>query len=88
METKTILNEDELICWDCKKKLKEGDECMPYETDCGPFLKCRSCHLADPVLRNFREIEVYSRIVGYIRPTKQWNKGKSEEWKDRKVYKI
>lgn len=31
--------------------------------------------------------EVYSRVVGYIRPTKQWNDGKREEFKDRKVFK-
>ena len=30
--------------------------------------------------------EVYSRIVGYIRPVKQWNVGKIQEWKERKVY--
>ena len=31
--------------------------------------------------------EVYSRVVGYIRPTSQWNVGKVEEFKDRKVFK-
>jgi anaerobic ribonucleoside-triphosphate reductase len=31
--------------------------------------------------------EVYSRVVGYIRPTKQWNDGKREEFKDRKTFK-
>ena len=31
--------------------------------------------------------EVYSRIVGYYRPVQQWNKGKQEEYKDRKVFK-
>jgi len=30
--------------------------------------------------------EVYSRVVGYIRPVGQWNKGKQSEWKDRKVF--
>ncbi len=34
------------------------------------------------------ECEVYSRIVGYHRPVKFWNKGKCEEWKHRKVYDI
>jgi ribonucleoside-triphosphate reductase len=29
--------------------------------------------------------EVYSRIVGYIRPVDQWNDGKQEEFKDRKL---
>lgn len=30
--------------------------------------------------------EVYSRIVGYMRPVNQWNKGKREEFKDRKTF--
>lgn len=29
--------------------------------------------------------EVYSRVVGYLRPVRQWNKGKQSEWKDRVV---
>lgn len=32
--------------------------------------------------------EVYSRVVGYLRPVSQWNKGKREEFKLRKTYKI
>lgn len=32
--------------------------------------------------------EVYSRIVGYLRPINQWNDGKQSEWKDRKTFKI
>ena len=32
--------------------------------------------------------EVYSRIVGYIRPVNQWNKGKQAEFKARKTFKI
>jgi anaerobic ribonucleoside-triphosphate reductase len=32
--------------------------------------------------------EIYSRVVGYLRPTRQWNKGKQEEFKDRKVFKM
>ena len=27
--------------------------------------------------------EVYSRVVGYLRPVAQWNKGKKAEWADR-----
>ena len=34
-----------------------------------------------------RETEVYSRVVGYYRPVKAWNKGKQEEFKERKAYK-
>ena len=27
--------------------------------------------------------EVYSRVVGYLRPVRQWNRGKKAEWGDR-----
>ena len=30
--------------------------------------------------------EIYSRVVGYLRPVKQWNKGKQEEFKIRKTF--
>ena len=30
--------------------------------------------------------EVYSRVVGYLRPVKQWNKGKQEEFGMRRVF--
>ena len=33
-----------------------------------------------------KETEVYSRITGYYRPVKNWNDGKSQEFKDRKTY--
>jgi ribonucleoside-triphosphate reductase len=33
-----------------------------------------------------KKTEVYSRVVGYHRPTKNWNRGKQEEFKDRKPY--
>ncbi len=32
--------------------------------------------------------EVYSRITGYYRPVQNWNDGKSEEYKNRKLYDI
>ena len=35
-----------------------------------------------------KETEVYSRITGYYRPVKNWNDGKSQEFKDRVVYDI
>jgi ribonucleoside-triphosphate reductase len=30
--------------------------------------------------------EIYSRVVGYLRPVQQWNKGKKEEFKLRKAF--
>jgi len=32
--------------------------------------------------------EVFSRIVGYLRPVSQWNDGKQSEFETRKEYKI
>ena len=32
--------------------------------------------------------EVYSRVVGYLRPVQQWNLGKQAEFSDRLEYKI
>jgi len=32
--------------------------------------------------------EVYSRIVGYLRPVQQWNKGKQEEFRGRETFKV
>lgn len=32
--------------------------------------------------------EVYSRVVGYLRPVEQWNEGKSEEFSDRKTFEV
>ena len=34
-----------------------------------------------------RATEVFSRVCGYCRPIKSWNKGKKEEFKERKTYK-
>lgn len=32
--------------------------------------------------------QVYSRVVGYLSPISNWNKGKAEEWKDRKTFDL
>ena len=34
------------------------------------------------------DCEVYTRVVGFIRPVQQWNKGKKVEYGDRKTYTI
>jgi len=33
-------------------------------------------------------VEVYSRVVGYFRPVNQWNKGKREEFSERKHFTV
>lgn len=32
--------------------------------------------------------EVYSRVCGFFRPVQQWNKGKKEEFRERKEFAI
>ena len=34
------------------------------------------------------ECEVFSRVVGYLRPVQNWNKGKKEEYHLRKTYTV
>ena len=46
----------------------------------GEHFTCPKCTIEQPC-------EVYSRIVGYLRPVQQWNKGKAEEYKNRVEYK-
>jgi len=31
-------------------------------------------------------VELFSRVTGFFRPVQGWNKGKTEEFKDRKKY--
>jgi len=42
------------------------------------------CHTCEETIG--RACEVYSRVVGYLRPVSGWNKGKREEFKNRKTY--
>jgi len=46
----------------------------------GEHFKCPKCTISQPC-------EVYSRVVGYIRPVDQWHMGKQQEYKDRKEFK-
>ena len=47
----------------------------------GEHFFCPECTIKQPC-------EVYSRIVGYLRPVQQWNEGKQEEFRQRKEYKL
>ncbi|PJE57622.1 MAG: ribonucleoside triphosphate reductase, partial [Candidatus Portnoybacteria bacterium CG10_big_fil_rev_8_21_14_0_10_38_18] len=47
----------------------------------GEHFICPKCTIEQPC-------EVYSRIVGYLRPVQQWNKGKQQEFKDRLEFKV
>ena len=45
----------------------------------GEHAKCPKCG---------KRAEIYSRVVGYFRPVQNWNVGKREEFKQRKMYKV
>lgn len=34
------------------------------------------------------ETQVFSRVTGYYRPVSNWNKGKQEEFKERKKFNV
>lgn len=79
---------EKYTCHDCSKAIGNNEEYMPYKVGTEIYIKCKACHQKDAVLRNFRKTEVYSRVVGYIRPIQQWNKGKQAEYKDRAEYVV
>jgi ribonucleoside-triphosphate reductase len=45
----------------------------------GEAFTCPTCN---------EETEVYSRITGYYRPVKNWNDGKAQEFRERRVYQV
>ena len=35
-----------------------------------------------------KQTEVYSRVTGYFRPLKNWNAGKQEEFRNRRIFVV
>jgi hypothetical protein len=83
-------------CHDCKKEIKinnygiKNGLLLTYEAgdDRLQVFKCNKCFTKNPSLTNFKKCEVYSRVVGYLRPVRQWNLGKRQEFKERKDFKL
>jgi hypothetical protein len=82
----------ELKCHDCGKEISlngnqelEGAVSLVYDNQSEKIniLKCNECYAKSPALTKFQPCEVYSRVVGYIRPVQQWHKGKRQEYGDR-----
>ena len=73
------------------KKISENYK-LPYYTMSPTYSVCKDHgyisgeHFNCPICGI--ETEVYSRITGYYRPVKNWNEGKSQEYKERKLYDI
>lgn len=69
-----------------------SDYPIPYMTITPTFSICKTHgyipgeHFQCPICK--QETEVYSRVVGYYRPVKNWNKGKQEEFKERVEYRV
>lgn len=76
----------------CKRLVKKiaYNTKLPYFTITPTFSICKNHGYIkgeEPECKECgEETEVYSRIVGYFRPIKQWNKGKAEEFKFREEY--
>ena len=84
------------VCHDCNQEiLVENDEIkngvfLEYQNGnqkIGVY-KCKECFDKNKSLTNFQPCEVYSRVVGYIRPIQQWHKGKKQEFDERKEFKV
>lgn len=86
-------------CRDCGKRVSISSQKQPgggvqieggavYEISDALFFKCPECFFAERSLKGYRECEVYSRIVGYLRPVSQWNSGKLSEFGRRKCLKV
>ena len=63
---------------------------LPYFTLTPTFSVCPSHGYLNGEQKNCsvcgKEAEVYSRVVGYLRPVKQWNNGKQAEYGMRKMF--
>ena len=35
-----------------------------------------------------KQCEIYSRVCGYFRPVSNWNKGKKQEFAERKTFNV
>ena len=86
-----------VTCMDCGKDFdisleRTGPEQIKIENGVigkreGEYLfKCNNCWKVDKNFGTFTE--VYSRVVGYLRPVNHWNPAKQEEFGMRKTYEV
>ena len=95
-KAKDALEKKEARCFDCGCEIiVENDEIkngslLSYEENGKEIFvfKCDQCFEKNSELKDYKSCEVYSRIVGYLRPVQQWNAGKRQEYYERKEYKI
>ncbi len=53
--------------------------CPAHGYIAGEHPRCDTCHA---------DTEIYSRVVGYLRPVAQWNNGKQTEFAMRKTFNV
>jgi ribonucleoside-triphosphate reductase len=81
--------EDSESCSNLVRKVATNSR-LPYFTITPTFSICpnhgylRGKHFMCPTCR--QDCEVYSRVVGYYRPTRNWNRGKQEEFRQRREF--
>jgi anaerobic ribonucleoside-triphosphate reductase len=67
---------------------------LPYFTLTPTFSVCPTHgylsgeHFDCPRCADHQPCEVYSRVVGYLRPVSQWNKGKRSEYAERRMFSV
>ncbi|MFA5052927.1 MAG: ribonucleoside triphosphate reductase [Parcubacteria group bacterium] len=78
-------------CRDFARKVANNYK-LPYFTITPTFSICSKDGYLNGEVENCpkcgSECEIWSRVVGYYRPVKHWNKGKQSEFKDRKEYVV
>jgi len=78
-------------CADLVRKIAENYK-LPYYTMSPTYSVCKEHGYITGEVKECptcgAECEIYSRITGYYRPVKNWNEGKAQEFKMRKVYKV
>jgi len=92
----SVKNALKKVCHDCGKKIQIKEDKIingkqlfyNLNDEKIAIFKCNDCYEKDKSLKNFQSCEVYSRVVGYIRPVQQWNEGKEREYKEREEYKV
>lgn len=84
------INDGEAVKTLVKKTFTDYE--LPYITLSPTFSVCPNCGYLEGEQKHCprcdHECEVYSRIVGYLRPVNQWNEGKKAEFGMRRVYKV
>ncbi len=81
-------------CFDCGCDIKIQDKdiengvLLEYEDNDEQLfaMKCSDCYKKNEGISDYKKCEVYSRIVGYLRPVQNYNPGKKQEYEERKEY--